>query len=45
MRAKQSQNRNVMGLSEQSLELVSVFKEAGRNFIVIFLLNTAGKKL
>jgi hypothetical protein len=28
-----------MGLSEQSLELVSVFKEAGRNFTVIFLLN------
>jgi hypothetical protein len=31
--AKESRNRNMMRLSEQSLELVSFFKEARRNFI------------
>jgi hypothetical protein len=39
MRAKESQNRNLIRLSEQLLELVSVFKEASKNFILIFLQN------
>jgi hypothetical protein len=38
MRAKESLNRNLMRLSEQLLELVSVFKEASKNFILIFFL-------
>jgi hypothetical protein len=37
MRAKESRNRNMMRLPEQSLELVSIFKEARRNFIFNFL--------
>jgi hypothetical protein len=31
-----------MWLLEQYLELVSVFKEASRNFVFIFLFNKAG---
>jgi hypothetical protein len=31
MRVKESLNRNLMWLSEQLLELVSVFKEASKN--------------
>jgi hypothetical protein len=42
MRAKESQNRNLVWLSEIILGLVSVFKEASRNFIFIFLFNKAG---
>jgi hypothetical protein len=37
MRVKESLNRNLTRLSEQLLELVSVFKEASKNFILIFL--------
>ncbi len=33
MREKDSLNRNLMWLSEQTLELVRIFKEASRNFI------------
>jgi hypothetical protein len=40
MRAKESWNRNLMQLSEQSLELISIFKEAYN-----FLLNMAVKKI
>jgi hypothetical protein len=36
MRARESRNINLMLLSEQVLELVSVFKEASRNFLFIF---------
>jgi hypothetical protein len=36
MRAKESLKRNLMWLSEQLLELVNVFKEASRNFIIEF---------
>jgi hypothetical protein len=31
MREKESRNRNLLQLSEQSLELVSVLKEASQN--------------
>ncbi len=34
-------NRNLMQLSEQSLELISVLKESSRNFAIIFLCNKA----
>jgi hypothetical protein len=34
-----------MGLSEQSLELVSVFKEASKNFSLIFSLLRGWKKI
>ncbi len=44
MRAKESQDRNLMQLSEQYLELKSIFKEANKNLIFIFLLHKAGKK-
>jgi hypothetical protein len=37
MRVKESLNRNLMCLTEQLSELVSVFKEASKNFILIFL--------
>jgi hypothetical protein len=40
--SKESRNRNLMQLLEQFLELVSVFKEASKNFIIIFLLKCAG---
>jgi hypothetical protein len=33
MRAKESLNRNLMRLSEQLLELVSLFKDGNKNFI------------
>ncbi len=36
MRAYENMNRILMRLSEQLLELVSVFKEASKNFILIF---------
>ncbi len=39
MRAKESRDSNLMWLSEQFLELVSAFKEASKNFILIFLLH------
>jgi hypothetical protein len=42
MRAKESLKRNLMRLLEQLLELVSVFKELSKNFISIFLENSAG---
>jgi hypothetical protein len=42
IRGKESRNRNLMRLSEQSFELVSVFKEASRHFYTIFLMS--GKK-
>jgi hypothetical protein len=46
MSAEESQRRNLLRLSEQFLELVSVFKEASKNFILIFLLNkTGGQKM
>ncbi len=35
MKAKERWNNNLMRLSEQSLETVTVFKEASRNFIII----------
>jgi hypothetical protein len=44
MRANESRNRNLMPLSEQIFELVSAFKEASKNFILIFVLNLAGFK-
>ncbi len=34
-----------MRLSEQSLKLLSVFKEASRNFIIVFSLTRLGNKL
>ncbi len=37
MRVTESRNRNLMRLTEQSLELVSVFKEPSRNFTFNFL--------
>jgi hypothetical protein len=43
IREKESQNRNLMQLSEQSLEEISVFKEASINVIFISLFNKAGK--
>jgi hypothetical protein len=36
MRAKKSRNINLMWLSEQFLELLSVFKEVSKNFVLIF---------
>jgi hypothetical protein len=42
MREKQSRNRSLMRLSEQSLEKVSVFKEAIRNILLFFLFKRAG---
>ncbi len=39
MRAKESRSRNLMRLSEQSSELVNVFKEACNNFVIIKLIN------
>jgi hypothetical protein len=44
MRAKESWNINFILLSEHFLELVSVFKEASKNLILIFPLNKAGLK-
>ncbi len=42
MRAKESRNRNfLMRLSEQSLELVTGFKEARRDLIYIFIFHKA----
>ncbi len=38
MKESRNRNRNLMRLTEQSLELVSVFKEASRNFTFIFRL-------
>jgi hypothetical protein len=37
MREKESGIRNLMLLSEQCLELLTVFKEAGRDFIFFYL--------
>jgi hypothetical protein len=37
IRAKESLNRDLMRLSEQLSELVSVFKEASKNCTLIFL--------
>jgi hypothetical protein len=37
MGAKKSLKRNLMRLSEQLLELLSVFKEASKNFIFLEL--------
>jgi hypothetical protein len=42
MKTRERQNINLMGLSEQFLELVSIFKEESRNFTLIFLVNKAG---
>jgi hypothetical protein len=39
IRARESRNRNLMLLSEQFIELVSVFTEASKSFILILLLN------
>ncbi len=39
MRAKDNLNKNMMRLSEQLLQLISIFKEASKNFILIFLYN------
>ncbi len=39
MRAKESWNRNLMRLLEQFLELVRVFIEASKNFIVFVHFN------
>jgi hypothetical protein len=44
LRGKESRNRNVMRLSKPSSELVNVFKEARRNFILFFHCNQAGRK-
>ncbi len=41
MREKDTWNRHFK-LSEQALELVTVFKDASRNFIFIFLFKKAG---
>jgi hypothetical protein len=38
MKANESLNKNLMRLSEQLLESVSVFNEASKNLIFIFLL-------
>ncbi len=43
MREKESRKRNLIQLLEQSIELLSVFTEASRNLIIIFLLNQAKK--
>jgi hypothetical protein len=45
MRAKESLNRNLMRLSEQLLEFVSDFKEASKNFILIFSRTKQAKNL
>jgi hypothetical protein len=45
MREKECRNRNLMRLSEQSSELVSVFKEASIVFIFISLLTRKAKIL
>jgi hypothetical protein len=42
MREKENRNRNLKRLSEQSLELLSVFKKASRNYMLIFLFTKAG---
>ncbi len=39
MRAKESRSKNLIRLSEQFWESASFFKEASKNFILIFLLN------
>ncbi len=39
MRVNEGRSRYLLLLAEQSLELVSVFKEASRNFTCIFLFN------
>jgi hypothetical protein len=39
IKAKERRNRNLMQLTGQFLELVSVLKEARKNFVLIFLLN------
>jgi hypothetical protein len=39
---KGKMEQNLMRLSEQFLELLCIFKEASKNFILIFLLNKAG---
>jgi hypothetical protein len=44
MRAKEIQNINLMRLSGQFLELVSVFKEASKNLKIIFLLTKTSYK-
>ncbi len=42
MKVKERHNRNMIWFSDQFLELVSVSKEASRNFLLVFLLNKAG---
>jgi hypothetical protein len=42
---RKSQKISLMQLSEEPLEIVSVFQESSRNLIFIFLFNKAGKKL
>jgi hypothetical protein len=44
MRVKESRNINLLQLAKQSLELVSVFKEASRNLTFIFMFNKQGQK-
>jgi hypothetical protein len=44
MRAKERQNRNLTRLLGQFLELVSVFEEASRTFILVFILIKKAKK-
>jgi hypothetical protein len=45
MTAKEAGTETLMQLSEQSLELVSVFKEARINFFIVFLLDSAVSKI
>jgi hypothetical protein len=45
MKAKESRNRNLMQLSEQSLEQEKASKEESRNFIIIFLFNKTGENV
>jgi hypothetical protein len=44
MRAIESPNRTLMRLSEHFLKLVSVFKEARKNFKLVFFLKYRGYK-
>jgi hypothetical protein len=41
-RVKESRKRNLMRISEQTLELLSVFKDANRNLKKIFTNNKEG---
>jgi hypothetical protein len=44
MKEREAGTEIMIRLTEQFLELVSVYKDVSRNFIHIFLLNKAGKK-